>query len=219
MKRIFWLVFFLAISLSMQAASWVEGEVYLKDGTVVRFEQKDRIRLPKGRQALKAFRNAFYKTKQKESFAFDQIDSLVCWHPKEKGYPRKYIPVSSTGWCWVYMETPHISVWVYSKKGFFHGSRRRHRSAVSQQDGFRTFKGLVLSGKERQWRGLSPWFGSKIPGGQDVSRADLSLHRGRSLVVPHDPRHGGSFAQRPHFDLGRLSSFRKGTTEQLNNLP
>lgn len=118
MKRIFWLVFFLAISLSMQAASWVEGEVYLKDGTVVRFEQKDRIRLPKGRQALKAFRNAFYKTKQKESFAFDQIDSLVCWHPKEKGYPRKYIPVSSTGWCWVYMETPHISVWVYSKKGF-----------------------------------------------------------------------------------------------------
>lgn len=64
-----------------------------------------------------------------------------------------------------------------------------------------------------------PWFGSKIPGGQDVSRADLSLHRGRSLVVPHDPRHGGSFAQRPHFDLGRLSSLRKGTTEQLNNLP
>lgn len=48
MKRIFWLVFFLAISLSMQAASWVEGEVYLKDGTVVRFEQKDRTGCRKG---------------------------------------------------------------------------------------------------------------------------------------------------------------------------
>lgn len=118
----------------------------------------------------------------------------------------------------VYGNASYLGMGLF-QKGFFHGSRRRHRSAVSQQDGFRTFKGLVLSGKERQWRGLSPWFGSKIPGGQDVSRADLSLHRGRSLVVPHDPRHGGSFAQRPHFDLGRLSSLRKGTTEQLNNLP
>ena len=209
MKRIFWLVFFLAISLSMQAASW--------DGRSLRTERP--YPAAERETGIEGFSQCLLQDEAKGIFCLRSDRLLGVLASQRKRVSEKiHTGLFNRLVLGVYGNAPYLGMGLF-QKGVFHGSRRRHSSAVSQQDGFRTFKGLVLSGKERQWRGLSPWFGSKIPGGQDVSRADLSLHRGRSLVVPHDPRHGGSFAQRPHFDLGRLSSLRKGTTEQLNNLP
>lgn len=34
------------------------------------------------------------------------------------GTYRKFIPAESPGWMWVYLETPHICVCIYSEKGY-----------------------------------------------------------------------------------------------------
>lgn len=105
-------------SLAVQASSLVQGRIYLKDGRVIECAEKDRIELPKHSRDVKLLRRAFYKDKSKEIYAFEEIDSLVCWHAASPEHLRKFIPASSVGWLWVYMETPHIGAYVYSHKGY-----------------------------------------------------------------------------------------------------
>ena len=89
---------------AVQAASTVQGRIYLKDGRVIECGEKDRIRLP--------------KDKSKEIYRYEEIDSIVCWHATAPEHPRKFIPAPDAGWLWVYVETPHICVGVYSHKGY-----------------------------------------------------------------------------------------------------
>ena len=54
----------------------------------------------------------------KEIFQSGEIDSVVCWHAQSPEHIRKFIPAESPGWMWVYLETPHICVCIYSEKGY-----------------------------------------------------------------------------------------------------
>ena len=116
-------VFFLSILCMMlvaatQAASLVQGRIYLKDGSIIECAEKDRLKIPKHSQNVKLLRRAYYKDKSKEIYAFEAIDSIVCWHPSAPEHPRKFIPVPKIGWLWVHLETPHICAGVYSSKGY-----------------------------------------------------------------------------------------------------
>ena len=101
-------------------AALAEGIIYLKDGTRVEYTGRDRIELPSQSKNVKAFRNAFSKNKEKEKATYSpsDIDSIVCWHPQGKEYPRKIYFAPSVGWSWVYAENPHIRVYLYAKKGY-----------------------------------------------------------------------------------------------------
>lgn len=102
----------------MEAASLVQGRIYLKDGRIIECAEKDRIKLPKHSQDIKLLRRAFYKDKSKEVYRFEEIDSIVCWHAASPEHLRKFIPAPKAGWLWVYMETPYIGAYVYSQKGY-----------------------------------------------------------------------------------------------------
>ena len=84
-------------TVSVRAASFVEGRIYLKNGSVVECTGDDRLQLPKKSGKLKIFRDAFRKTKTKEVLPAGDIDSVICWHAK----------------------TSHITACVYSKKGYY----------------------------------------------------------------------------------------------------
>lgn len=101
------------------AASLVKGRIYLKNGTVVECTKDDRLRLPKKSGKLKIFRDAFRKTKTKEVLPAGDIDSVVCWHAKTPEHVRKLVFTQDPGWMWVYVETPHITACIYSKKGYY----------------------------------------------------------------------------------------------------
>lgn len=113
------LLFFLCIGVwTVQAGSLVEGVVYLKDGRSVEFKGRDRIEIPSRHRDVKGMRDAFTKNKQKEIYPVEEIDSVICWHPRTPEYRRKFLPSSLIGWCWVYFETPHILAVIYAKKGY-----------------------------------------------------------------------------------------------------
>lgn len=121
MNRIKQIVLFLlcvAVSSTAGAASLVQGIIYLKDGSVVECSEKDRLKLPKRSGDVKLFRKAFYKDKVKEIFKYEDIDSIVCWHPVSPAHQRKFIPAPEAGWLWAYIETPYIGAYVYSQKGY-----------------------------------------------------------------------------------------------------
>lgn len=99
------------------AISLVEATVYLKNGTTESYRGADRIELPRAGKPLKGLRNAFGKRK-KVPYRPDEIDSVVCWHPRSPERRHKFRPSIETGWCWVYIETPHIGVHIYAHRGF-----------------------------------------------------------------------------------------------------
>lgn len=66
---------------------------------------------------LKVFRDAFRKTKAKEILSPGDIDSVICWHAKSPEHTRKFLFAAKPGWMWVYVETPYIKAYIYSKKG------------------------------------------------------------------------------------------------------
>lgn len=107
-----------AAATAAHAASTVQGRIYLKDGRVVECGDKDRIELPKHTRDVKLLRRAFYKDKSKEIYRYEEIDSIVCWHATAPEHPQKFIPAGKVGWLWVYFETPHLCVGVYSHKGY-----------------------------------------------------------------------------------------------------
>lgn len=106
-------------TVSVRAASFVEGRIYLKNGSVVECTGDDRLQLPKKSGKLKIFRDAFRKTKTKEVLPAGDIDSVICWHAKTPEHVRKLVWASDPGWMWVYVETSHITACVYSKKGYY----------------------------------------------------------------------------------------------------
>ncbi len=118
MKRIILLFLLLPAAISLRGASLVEGIVYLRNGSEVRFTDDDRIRTPKKKGSLKAFRDAFKKGKQKLIYRYGEIDSIVLRHPQAREYARKFVPLPTAGWSWVYVETPYITVYVYGRKGY-----------------------------------------------------------------------------------------------------
>ncbi len=101
-----------------EAASLVQGRIYLKDGRVIECAEKDRLEIPKHSRKVKLLRRAYYKDKSKEIYPFEEIDSIVCWHVASPEYLRKFIPAPNVGWLWVYFETPYICTGVYSQKGY-----------------------------------------------------------------------------------------------------
>jgi hypothetical protein len=100
------------------AASLIEGRIYLKNGSIIECTGNDRLQLPKKSGKLKIFRNAFQKTKTKELISAVDIDSVICWHTKSPEHLRKLVFEQDPGWMWVYVETPHITACIYSKKGY-----------------------------------------------------------------------------------------------------
>lgn len=114
------LLFFalLATTIPVCGASLVEGRIYLKNGSVIECVGDDRLQLPKRFGKLTVLRDAFRKTKAKEVFQSGEIDSVVCWHAQSPEHIRKFIPAENPGWMWVYLETPHICVCIYSEKGY-----------------------------------------------------------------------------------------------------
>lgn len=115
----FILLLFLCLAISISnATSLVKGRIYLKDGSVIECDKNDRLKIPKRSRKVKLFRRAFYKDKHKETYTFESIDSIICWHASAPQYLRKFIPSPKAGWLWVYIDTPHICVGVYSKKGY-----------------------------------------------------------------------------------------------------
>lgn len=119
LKRIVLLSLLSALTgLAVQASSLVQGRIYLKDGRVIECAEKDRIEIPRYSRDVKLLRRAFYKDKSKETYPFEAVDSIVCWHVAAPDHLRTFIPAEQIGWMWVYMETPYIGAYVYSEKGF-----------------------------------------------------------------------------------------------------
>lgn len=118
MKRIFFLFLLLIVLIGpSQGASLVEGVVYLRDGRTIEYTGRDRIRLPRKRAALKAWRNAYARNRQAESYRYDEIDSVVCWNPHVPEYRRQLRPLPC-GWSWLYLSEPRIRAYVYAAKGY-----------------------------------------------------------------------------------------------------
>lgn len=114
-----WLIcLFLASVSTVNAASFVLGRIYMKNGAVIECAETDRIRLPKRSGDAVFLRNAYRKNEVKERFKADQIDSIIAWNPATPEHIRKFVPSESLGWLWIYFETPQISVGVYSAKGY-----------------------------------------------------------------------------------------------------
>lgn len=85
------LLLFLCIGAwAVQAASLVEGVVYLKDGRSIEFRGHDRIEIPSKHRDVKGMRDAFAKTKRKEIYPAEQVDSVICWHPRRPEYRRNF---------------------------------------------------------------------------------------------------------------------------------
>ena len=118
MKYCLLLLFLFATTAPLRAAALVEGRIYLKNGSVVECTGDDRLQLPQKSGKLKIFRDAFRKTKTKDVLPAGDIDSVICWHAKTPEHVRKLVWASDPGWMWVYLETPHIRVCVWSKKGY-----------------------------------------------------------------------------------------------------
>ena len=141
----------------VQAASTVQGRIYLKDGRVIECGEKDRIELPKHERDVKLLRRAFYKDKSKEIYRYEEIDSIVCWHATAPEHPRKFIPAPDAGWLWVYVETPHICVGVYSHKGYGIDSNGgievlvKYRYLSRSRTAYYLRKAGARSGSARRW--------------------------------------------------------------------
>ena len=118
MKHLFLFLSLFAMTVSLRAASLVEGCVFLKNGSVVECTGDDRMQMPKRSGKLKILRDAFRKTKTKELLPAADIDSVICWHTKSPEHPRKFVFAPESGWMWVYVETPYIKACIYSKKGY-----------------------------------------------------------------------------------------------------
>ena len=93
---------------SVRAAVPVEGIIYFKEGKSVGFSGDHRVCIPKKGKDVKAFRGIFTRDKQKEVYPAEEIDSIVCWHPRTPEFRRKFILAEGIGWCWQYFATPHI---------------------------------------------------------------------------------------------------------------
>lgn len=100
------------------AAAPIEGVVYLKGGGSVAFEGRDRMKVPRKKQDVKGWRDAYGRDKQKERFAVEEVDSVVCWHARSPERRQKFVPAEGIGWSWVYFETPHILALMYAGKGY-----------------------------------------------------------------------------------------------------
>lgn len=118
MRRLF--IFLFLLGGALHASVMVEGVIYMKDGTVVEYYGSDRVKIPKNAaRKVTAYKNAYArKGKKRVSYAAADIDSLVCRHPQAKEYRRKFVYVDRVGWCWVYVDTPYIEAYVFSKKGY-----------------------------------------------------------------------------------------------------
>lgn len=101
----------------LRAASLVEGTVWLKDGTIHLFRGEDRIEIPRKKRALRTFRNAFRKTKQRTNYRYDEIDSVVLWHSRTPDDCHTFVPLSQ-GWSRILLQTPRIRVLLCSKVGY-----------------------------------------------------------------------------------------------------
>lgn len=117
MKRLSLIALFVMLSFPLRA-SMAEGVIYFKDGTVVRYDGKDRIVLPKGSSSVKCYRDFYSKDKEKTAYPSAAIDSIVFWHPAADEYKRTLVPVRSVGWCWVYVDAPCMRAYIFSKKGY-----------------------------------------------------------------------------------------------------
>lgn len=122
MKRLVFVLFLILITVAAHAANLVEGRIYMKDGSVIDCTGADRMQLPGKAGKIKIFRNAYLKTKYKETLQPEDIDSVLCWHSKSSEYVRKLVFAQNPGWMWVYFETPHIRACVYSAKGYYIGA-------------------------------------------------------------------------------------------------
>ena len=103
---------------SVRAAVPVEGIIYFKEGKSVGFSGDHRVCITKKGKDVKAFRGIFTRDKQKEVYPAEEIDSIVCWHPRTPEFRRKFILAEGIGWCWQYFATPHIEAYVYSGRGY-----------------------------------------------------------------------------------------------------
>jgi len=117
MKRIL-LILILFSGYRAVASSLVEGIVYLKDGTTAAYCGADRIELPRGGKPLKGLRGAFGKKRGKTRYRADEVDSILCWHPRTPERRHKLRPAAGIGWCWIYIGTPHIEVYVFAQRGY-----------------------------------------------------------------------------------------------------
>ena len=75
---------------SVRAAVPVEGIIYFKEGKSVGFSGDHRVCIPKKGKDVKAFRGIFTRDKQKEVYPAEEIDSIVCWHPRTPEFRRKF---------------------------------------------------------------------------------------------------------------------------------
>lgn len=83
---------------SVRAAVPVEGIIYFKEGKSVGFSGDHRVCIPKKGKDVKAFRGIFTRDKQKEVYPAEEIDSIVCWHPRTPEFRRKFILAEGIGW-------------------------------------------------------------------------------------------------------------------------
>lgn len=137
--KIIFLFLLCIVTWTARAGSLVEGVIYLKDGRNLEFRGRDRLQIPCRQRDVKGVHDAFAKTKRKEVYPMEEVDSVVCWHAKTPEYRRKFLP-SSFGWSWVYFDAPHMTALVYATKGY--GVATNGGINIYQRRGFFTRSGV-----------------------------------------------------------------------------
>lgn len=117
MNRFLLFCVLLFAAAELQAASHVEGTVYLKGGRTVTYTQNDRLEIPRKAKPLYGWRDAFRKTKSRTVYRYDEIDSAVLWAPRHPEKRHVFIP-TAVGWCRVYFATPQLRALLHSRKGY-----------------------------------------------------------------------------------------------------
>lgn len=109
---------FCLLSAAVAWAGTVEGTIYFKDGTSADYTGADRIVLPKKHGDLKAYRDYYRKTKTRDRYAPELIDSIVCWAKASPQHTHTYVPLEECGWVWQYLRNDRMAIYIYSPKGY-----------------------------------------------------------------------------------------------------
>ena len=170
------------------------GRIYLKEGRNVTFKGRDRLKIPRRKQDVKGWRNAYGQDKRKEKFAVEEVDSVVCWNSRYPERQRRFILADGIGWCWVYFETPHILTLVFAKR-IRHCRGRRHPGVAAARDIPSVACGLLLA--EARGGGILVCGQSQGEDREEVPGTAVRIRAGGCGTVPADTR-GGHVARQDY---------------------
>lgn len=96
------------------------GRVYLSSGDSIVAEGSTRVGPPVGKKKLEIIDDAYTKgSKIGSKLLPEEVDSAVLWVATAPERPHTFRFVEGYGWCWQLEDSPRITVYCFSPKGYF----------------------------------------------------------------------------------------------------